>query len=56
MFWKKLLDLKVEVKAFLSDYNKKPIFKKRKQNDICINVFGIHVEPLREANIDAKYV
>ncbi len=45
------------------DYNipkKQPIFlktqKKKKRNDICINVFDIHVGPLNGANIDAKYV
>jgi len=38
---------------FFLNYNTKikPIFKKWKQNDICINVFGIHVGPLKGANI-----
>ncbi len=38
------------------DYNTQYKIKKIKWKDTHTNVFGIHVRPLRGANIDAQYI
>jgi hypothetical protein len=55
-----LLDLKIDEKTCILRLHyiiKEPtLFLKQKPNDICTNVFGIHIRPLWGANIDARYI
>jgi hypothetical protein len=57
-----LLDLKIDeetcwhILGLWYIIQKSTLFLKRKPNDICTNVFGIHVGPLWGANTNAQYI